>query len=112
MSDTESTTEHGQSTFEATSTSNASVESKMEEFNARMSRMIAKAEILAVREYQLDILPVLYQMNRANAGVQNELVKHHCPEDIFVAYTQAWYALKRLIWDIEKRRETTNEKED
>jgi hypothetical protein len=80
-----------------------------DEFDARLNRMIANAETLAVREYQLDILSVLYQMDRANASVQSELVRNHCPEDIYAAYTAAWDGLKRLIWNIEKRKDTTDD---
>jgi hypothetical protein len=108
MSNTVFTTEKWQALCKSKSFSETS-EISTDEFDARLNRMIAQAETLAVREYQLDILSVLYQMDRANAGVQSELVKNHCPEDIYVAYTDAWDALKRLIGDIEQRKDTADD---
>ena len=104
MSETTFTTEQWQKTFKPQDISGRtkeSTEKEADEFDVRLDRIIASAGKVAVREYQLRIQPALYQIDRTNAGIQNELVKNHCPEEIYQAFTESWDALKRLIWEIE-----------
>ena len=83
-------------------------EKEAEDFDVRLDRLIARAGKIAVREYQLCIQPALCQIDQTNAGIQHELVKNHCSEEVYQAFTESWDKLKRLIHEIENRRETAD----
>jgi len=58
------------------------------------------------RETLINILPVLQEIDQVNASVAGELVRRHAAEDVVERHNAAWDALKRLINEIEKRKET------
>jgi len=64
----------------------------------------------AVGRYDTTILPVLYECDRVNASIANEMTRLHAPEKITERFNNAWDGLKRLIYEIE-RRATDNGKE-
>jgi len=72
-----------------------------DDFNARLDKIIADAGKVAVRKYQSNIQPVLYQIDRVCAGIANELVQNHSPESIYMPFSDAWTEVKKLIWEIE-----------
>jgi hypothetical protein len=53
---------------------------------------------------ELKILPVLYELDRVNASVANEMIRLHAAEDVTERFNNAWDGLKRLIYEIEQRK--------
>jgi len=43
----------------------------------------------------------LVQIDSANAGVANELIRLHGSEDVIKSHNHAWDILKRLLWVLE-----------
>lgn len=66
---------------------------------ASLLELIAVQKQTAVLQYEHKILPVLYQMDRANERVLNEL--DHCPHQVLGMFKNASAELKRLIDEIE-----------
>jgi len=64
----------------------------------------------AVLRYETKVLPVLHELDLAHAGVAYEMMRLRIPENVTEQFNNAWYGLKRLIYDIE-RREFDNDKE-
>jgi len=64
----------------------------------------------AVLRYETKVLPVLYELDRANAGIAYAIMRIRISEDVTERFDRAWDSLKRLIYDIE-RREVNNDKE-
>ena len=114
MSETTFTTEQWQASFKSkdvTGTSETLPKKETDEFDVRLNRIVAYAGQVAVREYQYKILSVLYDMDRVNASVANEMMRSHASDEATERFNSAWDGLKRLIYEIE-RREENHEKTD
>ena len=64
----------------------------------------------AVLRYETKILPVLHELDKMNAGIAYDMLQHRIAGNITERFDNAWFRLKRLIYDIE-RREVNNDKE-
>ena len=64
-----------------------------------------------VLRYETKILPVLYELDRANAGIAYAIMRLRISEDVTEQFDRAWDSLKRLIYDIERREVDNNDKE-
>jgi hypothetical protein len=84
-------------------------QSEQDQTLASVLELIVLQKQTAVLQYENTILPVLYQMDRANERVLNEL--DHCPHQVLGMFKNASSELKRLIYEIE-RREENHEKTD
>ena len=67
---------------------------------ASVLELIAGQKQAAVLQYENKILPILYQMHRANERVLNELDR--CPAQVFAMFKTASNELRCLINEIEK----------
>jgi hypothetical protein len=52
---------------------------------------------------QLKILPRLYELDRINTSVANEMIRLHATENVTERFNDAWDGLKRLIYEIEQK---------
>jgi len=90
-----------QATFKSKGMPRTSTKKEIDEFDARIERIIADAYRFGMREYQCKIQSVLHQIDRACASVANELIRNHCSEGIYLPFSDAWSELKKLIGEIE-----------
>ena len=73
--------------------------SEQDQTLASVLALIATQKQAAVLQYENKILPVLYQMHRANERVLNEL--YQCPAQVFAMFKTASNELRCLINEIE-----------
>jgi len=64
----------------------------------------------AVLRYETNVLPVLHELDKMNSSVSYVMMQERIADNITERFDNAWFKLKRLIYDIE-RREFDNDKE-
>ena len=78
----------------------------MSNFRAIIKDARQEARLQALNEsdlrWQLKTLPVLRQIDNTFASIANELMRHHCSDDIVDPFNDSWSELKRLIWNIQQ----------
>jgi len=65
----------------------------------------------SVLRYETNVLPVLHELDKMNAGVAYVMMQERIAGNITEQFDNAWFKLKRLIYDIERREFDNNDNE-
>ena len=65
----------------------------------------------AVLRYETKILSVLHELDKMNSSVSYNMMLLRIPDSIAEPFDNAWYKLKRLIYDIERKEFNNDDKE-
>ena len=97
-------------TIQATTEEIKKTKSEKPLLNELQALIEAKVEE-AVLWYETKILPVLHELDKMGAGIAYAMMQQRISDSITERFDNAWFKLKRLIYEIERREFNSDDKE-